>query len=116
VDDFSAKMAEVLQNPEMMAQIRGLASLLGNRAPEPSEPPPPPEMPQGAMPDIGRILSQLRPTLGRLQTETDETRLLLALRPLLSAERQVKLDRAVRLMKLMRLLPMLKNVLPNDWL
>ena len=44
-----------------------------------------------------------------LREETDGTRLLHALRPLLSPSRRQRLDQALRLMQLMRVLPLLKS-------
>ncbi len=55
------------------------------------------------------MMTKLAPLLGQLGREDDSTRLLRALRPLLGAERQKKLDEAVKILQMMRLLPLLKE-------
>ena len=44
-----------------------------------------------------------------MNQEDDSTRLLYALRPLLGAERQKKVDEALKILQMMRLLPLLKE-------
>ena len=53
---------------------------------------------------------KLMPMLGSLKQEDDTTRLLDAMRPFLSEERRQKLDRAKRLIKVMKLMPLLKDL------
>ena len=56
------------------------------------------------------MAAKLAPLLGQLNQEDDSTRLLQALRPMLSEARRAKIDEAVRILQLMRLLPMLKEL------
>lgn len=66
----------------------------------------------GLLPQQGELLSsmmKLLPLLSTVQQETDSTRLLRALRPMLSAPKQKRLDEALRLMQLLRFLPLLKG-------
>lgn len=72
--------------------------------------------PQNAGPSLGgltpetlQMVSRLAPLLGQVNREDDSTRLLFALRPLLSPARQKKLDEAVKILHMMRLLPLLKD-------
>ena len=55
------------------------------------------------------MLLKVAPLISSLQQETDGTRLLRALRPLLSPSRQKRLDEAIRMLQLMRILPFLKG-------
>ena len=55
-------------------------------------------------------LAPLLPMLGSLRQEDETTRLLEAMRPFLSDERQRKLDQAKRLIRVMKLMPLLKDL------
>lgn len=57
------------------------------------------------------MIMKVAPLISSLQQETDSTRLLRALRPMISPSRQKKLDEAIRMMQLMRILPLLKGKL-----
>ena len=59
--------------------------------------------------DLLPMLLKVAPLISSLQQETDGTRLLHALRPLLSPSRQKRLDEAIRMLQLMRILPFLKG-------
>ncbi|WP_099204922.1 hypothetical protein [Scatolibacter rhodanostii] len=54
-------------------------------------------------------VSQLAPLMQKMREDDDSSRLLRSLRPLLSADRQQKLDESLKIMQLMRLMPMMKN-------
>lgn len=70
---------------------------------------PPPEPAGGATPELLQTVTRLAPLLSQVNREDDSTRLLRALRPLLSAQRQKKLDEAIKILQMMRLLPLLKD-------
>lgn len=55
------------------------------------------------------MVTRLAPLLGQAGREDDSTRLLRALRPLLGAERQKKVDEALKILQMLRLLPLLKE-------
>ncbi len=59
--------------------------------------------------DMMQMVMKFAPLLSSFRQEDDNTRLLHALRPLLSEERQKKLDEATKLLQLIRLLPLLKG-------
>ena len=74
--------------------------------------------PQNALANLGGLgnntqmlsmLTKLAPLLSQVNQEDDSTRLLYALRPLLGAERQKKVDEALKILQMMRLLPLLKE-------
>lgn len=110
MDDLSAQLNQILSDPQKLQQIQSMAGALGMGGPtsQPAPPPvpaPAPPMDAGALQLVGR----LSPLLGQLNREDDHTRLLLALRPLLSPARQQKLDEASRILRVMRLLPLLRQ-------
>ena len=63
----------------------------------------------GVTPELLQTVSRLAPLLSQINREDDSTRLLQALRPLLSDKRQKKLDEAVKILQMMRLMPLLKD-------
>ena len=107
MDDLSEKLSGILNDPEAMRDIAALASQLGVDAPgvhkeaDHSDPIPT---------DDATQLMKLMPMLGSLKQEDDTTRLLDAMRPFLSEERRQKLDRAKRLIKVMKLMPLIKDL------
>lgn len=105
MDDLSEKLSGILNDPEAMRDIAALAAQLGADAPGVHKEP----EPQPAD-DTASMLSGLMPMLGSLKQEDETTRLLEAMRPFLSKERQRKLDRAKRLIKVMKLMPLLKDL------
>lgn len=66
--------------------------------------------PPSATPDTLAMVTKLAPLLGQINQEDDSTRLLRALRPLLSGARQQKIDEAVKILQLMRLLPLIRDM------
>ena len=109
MDDLSEKLSGILNDPEAMRDIAALASQLGVDAsgvhtkPEPKPEPQPDD-------NTAALISGLMPMLGSLKQEDDTTRLLEAMRPFLSEERQQKLDKAKRLIRVMKLMPLLKDL------
>ena len=104
MDNLSEKINSLLSDPGAMAQIQAMASSLGLGG-EASPSPPPVSKPAPELPS----LSALGPLLAMGQQEDDSTRLLMALRPMLSAEKQDKLDKALKMLKLMRMIPFIKD-------
>ena len=108
MDDLSEKLSGILNDPEAMRDIAALASQLGVDAPGVHKE----EKPRETTPnnDTAAQLMALAPMLGSLKQEDDTTRLLDAMRPFLSEERQQKLDKAKRLIKVMKLMPLIKDL------
>lgn len=111
MDDLSEKLNGILNDPEAMRDIAALASQLGVEKPgvhnEEQAPPPRSSLPAD---DTAAQLMKLMPMLGSLRQEDDTTRLLDAMRPFLSEERRQKLDKAKRLIKVMKLMPLIKDL------
>lgn len=122
MENLSERLNSLLQNPEALAQLQSLASSLGGgqaQAQQPAQQQPAPQ-PEGegllsALSGLlgnrqeGEPLLRMAPLLSGLHQETDATRLLHALRPLLSPARRQRLDAAVRLIQFMRVLPLLRG-------
>lgn len=130
-DDLSAKLSGILSDPEAMKEIAALASQLGVESPGVhTEGGTPPSPNNGGSLDLQGLLRSLNadgtakkpddnaaaqlmslaPALSALKQEDDTTRLLDAMRPFLSEERQRKLDKAKRLIKVMQLMPLIKDL------
>lgn len=109
MDDLSARLSEILNDPAGMEQVRRMAEgLLKNDGA-----PPPAEKATGDFPlDLDAAsITRLAPLISRLRSGGDDPRVqfLNALKPNLSSERQAKVDTAIKLLKLIELLPYLKE-------
>ena len=118
MDDLSAAIRDLLQDPQSMAQIQSLAQSLGlndaQQAPSNTVNPLQALLPAAASPaqNTDPMLSAIMraaPLLAKVNEEDDAARLLSALRPLLSEARQKKIDDAGRILKLLHLLPLLRE-------
>lgn len=112
MNDLTSQINQILSNPEMMEQIKGLSGLLGQSAPEPVPPPsaPPQPSPLDLLGNDGmQTIMKILPLINQLRQEDDTTRLLRAIKPFLSPERQEKLEEAIKLLHIMKILPLLKN-------
>ena len=111
--DLQDKLNQILQNPEAMKQVQSLGAQLGLTGEQ--KQPPKPKPPEnnlmsvlGGDDTIGTI-AKFAPLLSSLNNSDDTTRLLDSLRPFLSHERQEKLDKAEKMLKLFRLMPLLRE-------
>ncbi len=104
MDDLNEKLERLLSDPEGLAKIQAMASALGGGDTAPAPPP----TPEPALPDLSGI-SRLMPLLSGVGQDTQDTRLLYALRPYLHGQRAQRLDEAVKLLKLAHLLPLLQE-------
>ncbi len=101
MDDFNAKLTEILNDPKSMEKVRQMAeNLLGDGEEERSADLPDPE-------ELNSVMSLL--TRFKSCGNDARTGLLIALKPHLGAERQAKVDTAIKLLKLIELLPYLKE-------
>lgn len=105
MDDLNEKLERLLSNPDSMAKIQATLSALRSESP-PADPPPPTPVSTG--PDLA-ALTKLLPLLTDSGQESEDTRLLMALRPYLHGERAGRLDETVKLLRLVKLLPMLQE-------
>ena len=113
MSDLQDKLNQILQNPEAMKQVQSLGAQLGLTGEQ--KQPPKPKPPEnnlmsvlGGDDTIGTI-AKFAPLLSSLNNSDDTTRLLDSLRLFLSHERQEKLDKAEKMLKLFRLMPLLRE-------
>lgn len=113
MDDFSDQISKILSDPKAMEQIRSMAGMFGSSAA------PTPQRTESAKsaaplgsvpsPEVLSAVSRIMPLLSEYRREDNGTRLLAAIRPFLSGERQKRLDEATKMLQIMRLLPMIKK-------
>ena len=99
MDDLSARISSILNDPDSMAQIRSMAEgMLGGTEKQKNDAP---DI------DIGRLL----PMIQKINSKKSDKRceLLMALRPHLSEERQQRVDRAVKILRVIDMLPLLQD-------
>lgn len=105
MEDLNSKLSSLLSDPQAMQEIAALASSLGadssgvHNAQAPA-----------ADASAASAMSGIMPLLSSLKSEDDTTRLLEAIRPFLSPERRSKLDKAKKILRIMRLMPMLREL------
>ncbi|MBQ4225059.1 MAG: hypothetical protein II664_01950 [Oscillospiraceae bacterium] len=122
MDSMSDKIKGLLDDEESMQQLRELADMLNagiadsvsEQSAESIDPPP--KSGAGGMPDISQLMGMIGGNTGnspdmelimqligilRTSSENDDSRaLLMALRPLLSADKQERIDKAVKLLRI----------------
>ena len=104
MDDLSEKLSALLSDPEGMEKIKSMAEgLLGSSTPK--EPNPFEDMGEIDVGAIARVMGMMK------QNRMDDSRikLLIALKPNLSPERQGRVDSAVKILKLIEIAPLLKE-------
>ena len=109
MDDLSAKLSELLNDPESMNRVRQMAeSILGESGDD-----------APASPDISSIgdmlgsgeLQSIISVISKMKSTGDDSRvqLISALRPHLSEERRKRADTAIKILKLLDMLPLIKE-------
>ena len=96
MDDLTSKMQELLSDPESMKQISELAAMLKEES-NAADPPAAPDAGGGFDPGMLMKLGELMQS--RSQPDKN-TALLLALKPHLGERRQLRVDKAVKLLRL----------------
>lgn len=111
MDDLFGKMQELLSDPESMKQISELAQMLQSDMDAPSAPPPADmEAADQRNPAFDpMLLLKIGELMNSTQKPDENTALLLALRPHLKAQRQERVDKAVRLLRMMHIFSSLKE-------
>ena len=114
MEDISRKINEILSDPEMMEQIKGLAGMFGQGS-ESSQPKKAEQQNNSLaslnMPDPNMLgtMMKIAPLIQSAGGEDDSTKLLRALKPFLKGERAERIDGAIRMMGFIKMLPLLKN-------
>ena len=104
MDDLTGRLQSLLSDPESMRDLAELAAMLRQSGEDTDGA----ESAEGAeMPDLTKLLAIGQALSGTQQDEN--TALLLALKPHLSAERQVRVGRAVRMLQLWNAVSVLRE-------
>lgn len=95
MDDLSEMLGSIMNDPESMQQIKELAEMLnGSSSPEDAN-----TQSSSPTPDMN-VLMNMAKLLSDNSADDKNRTLLLALKPHLSAGRQPKVDRAIKLLRL----------------
>lgn len=112
MDDLSAKLAELLNDPESMNRVRQMAeNILGESGGEPPAPDPPTDLSAVGEMLGGGELQSIISVISKMKSASDDSRvqLISALRPHLSEERKKRADTAIKILKLLDVLPLIKD-------
>lgn len=109
MDNISEKITDILNNPDMMKQIKGIMDSLGNESPPSKEAPSPSIKEPQISSDMINSIMKLMPLISSLNQEDNNTKLLHALKPLLNERRKKRVDESIRIMQMIKLLPILKE-------
>lgn len=101
MDDTMNKLTELLSDKESLKQLSELAEMLKSGGEEQSTEPEPVSPPgeSSGMPDL-EMIAGIASLAGAMQQNDSNTELLMALRPHLGEEKQLRLDKAIKLMRL----------------
>lgn len=113
MEDLAGKINEILGNPEIMDQIKNFSGLMGNSQNEQNNnnsQEKTTEQNNFQIPDdMLETFLKLAPILSSIKSEDKYTRFLKALKPLLSEEKQKKIDSSFSILQIIKILPLLKN-------
>lgn len=117
MDDLAQKLTELLDSPEGLEKMKGMAEMLlgsAGPAPAPAEPPPKAAAPavtpfSGLAPNELQTMMRMAKAFQSIPKEDSRTNLLLALKPHLSEPRQAKVDEAIKLLKVVSIMPILRE-------
>ena len=100
MDDIAEKINSILNDPQSMEQIKNIAGMLGATDSIP-------EKKTSPSSDLSSLFS-LMPLLNN-KSDDETICFLMALRPLLSENRQKKIDDISKVLRIIKLFPLLKN-------
>lgn len=124
--DLQEQLNQILSNPEALRQVQSLGEQLGlgvnsNNPPTPKDPePPPPQLqPQNGLQnnmmnnimngDMLKMFSKIAPIMSSFKNDDETTVLLNSLKPFLSPERRERIDKAEKMLKVLRILPLIRD-------
>lgn len=106
MDGIEEKLGSILNDPQMMQQIMTMAQALGQSSGEKQEQTPKNEIAPAFDP---AVLQKLSGFAGKSSIDPEQKALLKALRPYLSGERIVKLEKAMRAAKMAKIASVFLN-------
>lgn len=113
MDDIASKLSELLSNPESLNKIKSLSGLINQNSESGNQP-------NNNIANVGNEFSEIpsetmntimkvMPIISSINKDDENTKFLLALKPLLGSERRKKIDQSIRMMQMMKIIPLLKN-------
>lgn len=111
MDDMTEKIQSLLSDEESMQQIRELAAMFGSSSDAPSANSSAPSDSTSPAPDEALPINPaaLMRLMSGLSKNDDNCNLLIALKPLLSEDKQPRVDKAVKLLRLYNIYSELKE-------
>ena len=119
MEDLAGKIADLLNDPNIMKQVQILTGMLGDNHEKKSDNSSDEKTDENSQkkdsifsslsPEMISTIMKLVPLMSSINTDDKYTELLRALRPLLGPPRQKKLDEATKFLKLLKFLPILKQ-------
>ncbi len=126
MEDFAGKITEILNNPELMQQIKSFAGIPSSETTQQNTEPSKKNYSQKTKqkshtehhkeessmnfpPEMLQTFLKLAPILSSLKKEDKYTRFIKALKPLLSESKQQKLDKSSQILQIIKILPLLKD-------
>ena len=106
MSDIADQISSLLNDPAGMERLKSMAEGLFSQNPEAKSPPS--EKESFNIPDMGSIATIANAL--KNQGDDDRIKLLNALRPHLSSEKQLRVDKACKMLKLLSLAPLLRNM------
>ena len=108
MDDITSRISELLSDEESVKQLTELANMLVSEENSKNIEDHTDTDATDTQPDLGTVL-KLTSLMGTASSENKNTDLLLALKPHLGAEKQKRVDKAIKLMKLLAMWNILKD-------
>lgn len=124
MDDLTEQLNKVLSDPQSMAQIQNIMGSLGlnndsekstnnTQTQSPTLNNNEPGLNLGSLnyisPDMINAVTKIAPLLNKVKTDDNSTRLLNALKPMLSDTKSKKVDEALKVLQIIKLFPALKD-------
>ena len=113
MEDIASKLTEILNNPEIMKQIKNLTGVDEEKDAIQKPKEKKENIDDFGMdslsPDMINTVMKLAPILSSMNNEDKYTSFLQSLRPLLSKSRQKKLDESSKFIKFIQIFPILKK-------
>lgn len=110
MNDITSQITDILNNPESMKKFSEMASSFLNSSEKTEKSQPTDSENFNFNPQqMGSIMKIMNILQKQNFKNDDNTKLLLALKPHLSAERSKKVDKAISLLKIVKVLPLLKD-------
>ena len=108
MDDLSAKITDLLNDPQGLEKVKSLASGLLNNTQSKTEQE---ETSASALPFDPTQMSSMISVMNALKNnqKDENTALLISLKPHLSTQRRKKVDTAIAIMRIVKVLPLLKE-------